>query len=75
MCQGNRSSGATRSPEPAPMPCGSCSKAAALDSIADTKTEEMKDSLISSQQREKKRTERFTVRGRAGDKGKDTSKE
>lgn len=32
-------SGAARSPEPAPMPCGSCSKAAALDSIADTKTD------------------------------------
>lgn len=29
-------SGAARSPEPAPMPCGSCSKAAELDSIAHT---------------------------------------
>lgn len=32
-------SGAARSPEPAPMPCGGCSKAAALGSIADTKTD------------------------------------
>lgn len=52
-------SGAARSPEPAPMPCGSCSKAAALDSIADTKTDggEMKDSQISSQQREEKQND------------------